>query len=625
MADALRALWTLDGLTRSSQCSSRGLEEGSREISLNGVRLAERWLGGSNRAIAAAIHKRIDDPDAAVRRQVAASLGAAAPSVRDAALTAVLERHGDDPIAMDAALSGLRDREAIVLQRLMRAGSDETPQRLAAVTMLAATIVRSANHAAIHQVFALTAEGKRQGWQRSALLRGAEVALLGLAMPGAKRAAPAPIAPNLPCPTCPGGRAGPGGAYAFQRPGDPTIVNRAARRGPALRLNREPLPLTALAASTGDLGARAVTLLAAVAWPGKRGEPVAASLTAAEQQRFEAGREIYRNICQACHQADGRGQDKLAPSLIVSALALANPGIPARILLNGKEGSVGLMPPIGSVLNDDQIAALDRAGAVVWQRHLATENGAFDIQWGSGSSPVVHGDLLILLCDQPARSYLIALDKKTGKDRWKADRGQGRSSYSTPLVIEGTFGAEVIVNSTERIDAYDVKTGAFLWHAGETSRFAVPSPVFHDGVIYASRGYRSGPYMALKPGGRGDVNASKTVWRVATGAPYVSSLLYYDGIVYMANDVGVLTAVDAATGERVWQERVEGVFSASPVAGGGHVYFVSESGDTVVVKGGRQPQIVARNVLGERAVASPAISNGQVFVRTDKHVFAIGR
>ena len=272
-----------------------------------------------------------------------------------------------------------------------------------------------------------------------------------------------------------------------------------------------------------------------------------------------------------------------------------------------------------------QIAALDRSGAVVWQRHLATENGAFDIQWGHGSSPVLHGDLLILLCDQPARSYLIALDKKTGKDRWKADRGQGRASYSTPLVIEGAFGTEVIVNSTERIDAYDAKTGAFLWHAGESSRFAVPSPVFHDGVIYASRGYRSGPYMAIKAGGRGDVNASRMVWRVATGAPYVSSLLYYDGIVYMANDVGVLNAVDAATGERVWQERTEGVFSASPVAGGGHVYFVSESGDTVVVMAGRAPQIVARNALGERAVASPAIANGQVFVRTDRHVFAIGR
>jgi outer membrane protein assembly factor BamB len=272
-----------------------------------------------------------------------------------------------------------------------------------------------------------------------------------------------------------------------------------------------------------------------------------------------------------------------------------------------------------------QVVALDRAGAVVWQRHLATENGAFDIQWGHGSSPVIYGDLLILLCDQPARSYLLAIDKKTGKDRWKADRGQGRSSYSTPLVIEGAFGTEVIVNSTERIDSYDAKTGAFLWHMGESSRFAVPSPVFHDGVIYASRGYRSGPYMAIKPGGRGDVTSTQTIWRVATGAPYCSSLLYYDRIVYMATDVGVLTAVDAATGERVWQERVDGVFSASPVAGGGHVYFVSENGETVVVKAGRTPQIVARNAVGERAVASPAISKGQIFIRTDKHVFAVGR
>ena len=255
-----------------------------------------------------------------------------------------------------------------------------------------------------------------------------------------------------------------------------------------------------------------------------------------------------------------------------------------------------------------QIVALDRSGAVVWQRHLATENGAFDIQWGHGSSPVLHGDQLILLCDQPARSYLLAIDKKTGKDRWKADRGQGRSSYSTPLVVDGAFGSEVIVNSTERIDAYDAKTGEFLWHTGEVSRFAVPTPVFHNGVIYASRGYRSGPYMAIRPGGRGDVSSKSIVWRIATGAPYCSSLLYFDGVVYMANDVGVLTAVDATSGERIWQERVDGVFSASPVAGGGHIYFVSENGETVVLKAGRAPQVVARNALGERAVASPAIS-----------------
>ena len=131
--------------------------------------------------------------------------------------------------------------------------------------------------------------------------------------------------------------------------------------------------------------------------------------------------------------------------------------------------------------------------------------------------------------------------------------------------------------------------------------------------------------MAVRAGGRGDVTSSHVVWRVATGAPYVSSLLYFDGAVYMANDVGVLTAVDAASGERFWQERVDGVFSASPVAGAGHVYFLSENGETFVVKAGRSPQVVARNALGERIIASPAISDGQIFVRTDGHVVAIGR
>jgi outer membrane protein assembly factor BamB len=313
-----------------------------------------------------------------------------------------------------------------------------------------------------------------------------------------------------------------------------------------------------------------------------------------------------------------------------------------------------------------QMLALNGDGTIVWQRHLGKEIAPFDIQWGHGSSPALYNDLLILLCDHSSASYLLALDKKTGKERWKVDRGKGRSSYSTPLVIEGPFGAEVIVNSSERIDAYDPRTGTFLWHTGDANRFPIPSPVFQDGVIYASRGYRSGPYMAIRPGGRGDISATHVAWLVGTGAPYVSSILYYDptparatqreragGIVYMANDVGVLTAVDAATGERIWQERVDGVFSASPVAGAGHVYFVSENGDTVVLEAGvpaarsvrggveagvpaarsvrggeeagRPPQIVSRNSIGERAVASPAIANGRIFIRTDSSLFCVGR
>ena len=272
-----------------------------------------------------------------------------------------------------------------------------------------------------------------------------------------------------------------------------------------------------------------------------------------------------------------------------------------------------------------QIVALNLDGTVAWQRHLGKEIAPFDIQWGHGSSPALYNDSLILLCDHTSASYLLALDKRTGKERWKVDRGKGRSSYSTPLVIEGAFGAELIVNSSERIDAYDPRNGTFLWYTGEANRFPIPSPVFQNGVIYASRGYRSGPFMAIRPGGRGDVSATHMAWRVATGAPYVSSILQYEGAVYMANDVGVLTAVDAGTGERIWQERVDGVFSASPVAGAGHVYFVSENGDTVVLKAGRSPQIVARNALGERAVASPAVANGRIFIRTDTSLFCVGK
>ena len=272
-----------------------------------------------------------------------------------------------------------------------------------------------------------------------------------------------------------------------------------------------------------------------------------------------------------------------------------------------------------------QLIALTHDGRVVWQRHLGKEISPFDVQWGHSSSPVLYRDSLILLCDHASASYLLALDKKTGKELWKADRGKGRSSYSTPLVIEGAFGVELVVNSNERLDAYDPRTGQHLWYTGDANRFPVPSAVFHNGIIYTSRGYRSGPYMAIRPGGRGDITSSHILWNVPTGAPYVSSLLYYDGVIYMANDVGVLSAIDAAKGERLWQERVDGVFSASPVAGGGHVYFVSENGDTIVVKAGRTPQIVGRNAVGERIIASPAISNGQIFLRTDDHLVALGK
>ena len=272
-----------------------------------------------------------------------------------------------------------------------------------------------------------------------------------------------------------------------------------------------------------------------------------------------------------------------------------------------------------------QIVALDMRGGVVWSKHLGEEYSPFDINWGHGSSPVLYKDLLILLCDHESASYLIALDARTGKQRWKADRGKGRASYSTPLIVPGPSGDELLVNSTERIDGYDPATGELLWYADAPRQSPVPSAVFHDGLIYMTRGYRNSPYLAIRPGGRGDVTASHVVWRAPGGGSYAASLVAYDGLLYLTNDVGVLTCADAKTGARIWQTRLDGVFFSSPVAADGKVYFLSQTGETIVVKAGRTPAILARNDLGERLMASPAISGGLIFLRSDGRLFAIGR
>jgi mono/diheme cytochrome c family protein/glucose/arabinose dehydrogenase len=375
----LHALWTLDGVDAVEPAAvARALEDESRDVRAAAVRLAERWLTRPNHPLHAAVLKRLQDPDWAVRRQLAASLGALPSSKRDPAVISMLDAHGDDPITLDAALSGLRGGEPAVLERLMQSGGSETIQREAAIVMLAATIVRSAQETGIQNLFAWIADRKRAGWQRSALLRGAEVALLGAAMPGTP--APRPAAPETivgaPCPTCPGGRGGPGGAYAYSRP-DAVPADRAARgggrSGSRLQVNREPVALTALAA-IDPLASRVKAVLARVSWPGKPGDPAPPpSLTAEEQRRFDGGREVYRNLCQSCHQADGRGQDRLAPALIGAAFTLGAPEIATRILLNGKEGTIGLMPPIGSRLSDEQIA-----GVLTYVRR----------EWGQTAAPV---------------------------------------------------------------------------------------------------------------------------------------------------------------------------------------------------------------------------------------------
>jgi mono/diheme cytochrome c family protein/glucose/arabinose dehydrogenase len=365
----LHALWTLDGLDALQAAdATKALDYPSRDVRMSAIRLSERWLAEANNPIHAAVLKRLDDTDWSVREQLAASLGALPQGPRENALATLLAAHADDPVTLDAALSGVRGGEGLVLEKLIQATA-QTVQRETAITMIAATIVRAGQDEGIQKILAAVADANRPLWQRSALLRGAEVALLGAAMPGTPARRGGPSLPAPPCPTCPGARGGPGGAYAFPqvRPA-PAVTRRPTR------LSTEPVAFSALAATTTDLGPRAANVLARVEWPGKPGAAAPIPpLTPDEQQRFNAGQDVYKNICQACHQPDGRGQEKVAPSLLGSPLALASPDIPARILMNGKEGPTGLMPPVGSTLSDDQIAAV-----LTYIRR----------EWGQDGSPV---------------------------------------------------------------------------------------------------------------------------------------------------------------------------------------------------------------------------------------------
>jgi mono/diheme cytochrome c family protein/glucose/arabinose dehydrogenase len=404
----LHALWTLDGLDSVTPAVViHALGDESRDVRVSAIRIAERWLTDGGSPVVAAVLERIDDPDWNVQEQLAASLGALPSGPREAALARLLDKHADNGVVLDAALSGVRGSEGVLLDRLLESPAESAPRAIA-ITTLSAAIVRGAQDASVQKLFARIADTHLPSWQRSALVRGGEVVLLGLPVSGAggagrRGAANAGAnAPATPCPTCPGGRAGPGGDYFFPQvpsrggrgagPGGAAGMTAAeydafelsgvaggggrgrGRGGAVLRLNSEPVAFSHLASTPDEFGGRVSKLLDRIEWPGKAGAGSAApALTAAEQRRFDAGREVYENICQTCHQPDGRGQDKLAANLVGSWLALAPAEIPARIVLGGKDGPIGLMPPVGQTLSDEQIADV-----LTYVRH----------EWGQTGTPV---------------------------------------------------------------------------------------------------------------------------------------------------------------------------------------------------------------------------------------------
>ncbi len=319
----LHALWTLDGLDAIEPAQvERALADKSADVRASALRLSERWLREPNHPLAGAVLALMGDSSWTVRRQLAATIGELPEAPRLEAAVALLTRYGSDPIAVDATVSGLRGREADALTRFAQARTAAPLPDV--VTMLAGAIARSGDAAGVQQVLARATDAGALPWQRTALLQGLEAGLAGGGGRGGGRGrgAPAPRVVSLPA---------------------------------------EPTEITRIAAAGGDTGAIAARVAARLDWPGKPAPPAVAAppLTADEQKLFVAGSDLYKGLCVACHQEDGKGREKLAPSLVGSRFVVSpDPGLAARILLGGKEGAIGLMPPLGGTLTDEQIAAV---------------------------------------------------------------------------------------------------------------------------------------------------------------------------------------------------------------------------------------------------------------------------
>ncbi len=264
-------------------------------------------------------------------------------------------------------------------------------------------------------------------------------------------------------------------------------------------------------------------------------------------------------------------------------------------------------------------ACITQSGEIVWKTRLEYDNG----QHGTGGSPVIYQDLLIVSCDGNDVQFVAALDKATGKVRWKKTR-EGYQAYTTPLVVSLSEGAQVISPGAFRAVAYEPRTGKELWHVQYGEGFSnVPRPVYGHGLIFICTGFQQASLLAVRPDGRGDVTKSKVAWRLDRGVPLTPSPLLVGDELYMVTDNGIATCVDAKTGEELWRARLGGNHSASPVYADGKIYFLSEEGESVVIAPGRKLNHLATNQLDGATLASMAISGGSLFIRSQTHLYRI--
>ena len=282
--------------------------------------------------------------------------------------------------------------------------------------------------------------------------------------------------------------------------------------------------------------------------------------------------------------------------------------------------------------------AYDLNGKLLWKKDLGVLDAGWfydvDYQWEYGSSPIIYKNLVIVQADIQKGSFIAAFDIKNGKQVWLTPREE-IPSWGSPTVYEGKQRAELITVGPKKIRSYDPATGKELWWLGPMSEITTPTPFVANDLIFITSGYAPiQPIYAIRPGGNGDLtlkdgkeSSEFIAWSKQRGGPYMPTPIVYGELLYTCNNQGVLTAYNAKTGERIYQERLGGTggaFTASPVASEGKIYLASEDGDVFVVKAGPKYELLAKNPVGEVMMATPAISDGMVIVRTISHVYAFG-
>ncbi|MEW6211513.1 MAG: PQQ-binding-like beta-propeller repeat protein [Acidobacteriota bacterium] len=272
------------------------------------------------------------------------------------------------------------------------------------------------------------------------------------------------------------------------------------------------------------------------------------------------------------------------------------------------------------------IYCYDFAGKLVWEKDFGVQM-RIRLQFGEGVAPVLDGDRLILTFDHEGDSFIVALDKRTGKELWRTPRDE-QSAWSLPFVVEHKGRRQVIVSASKKVRSYDIQTGKLIWECAGLGSNVIPAPVHHNGVVYVMSGHRDPKLMAISLGREGDLTGTDAVlWTQTRGLSYTASPLLHEGKLYTVTDSGLVSCFNVATGEPYYhQVRLPRPynFKASPVGAAGKLYLASEDGDVIILKMGEKFEVLATNKLTDQVfIASPVIAGGELFLRSQNTLYCI--